>query len=52
MMSAYSFARQLIEFTSEEEKLIEDWFARTVKRGEHLMYGRNMEMVLAQEEFQ
>ena len=39
MMSAYSFARQLIEFTSEEEKLIEDWFIRTVKRGEHLMYG-------------
>ena len=39
MMSAYSFARQLIEFTSEEEKLIEDWFTRTVKRGEHLMYG-------------
>ena len=40
MMSAYSFARQLIEFTSEEEKLIEDWFIRTVKRGEHLMYGK------------
>jgi hypothetical protein len=39
MMSAYSFARQLIEFTSEEEKLIEEWFTRTVKRGEHLMYG-------------
>ena len=40
MMSAYSFARQLIEFTSEEEKLIEEWFTRTVKRGEHLMYGK------------
>jgi len=39
MMSGYSFARQLIEFTSDEEKLIEEWFTRSVKRAEHLMYG-------------
>jgi len=39
MMSGYSFARQLIKFTPEEEKLIEEWFTRSVKRAEHLMYG-------------
>ena len=39
MMSAYSFARQVIKFSPDEEIIIEEWFKRIVKRGEHLMYG-------------
>ena len=38
MMSSYSFARQVINFSKEEEKIIEDWFKKSVKRGKHLMY--------------
>ena len=40
MMSGYSFARQVIDFSIEEEKIIREWFKRSVKRGAHLMYGK------------
>ena len=40
MMSGYSFARQVIDFSVEEEKIIKEWFKRSVKRGAHLMYGK------------
>jgi coproporphyrinogen III oxidase len=40
MMSGYSFASQVIDFSSEEEKIIKDWFKSSVKRGAHLMYGK------------
>ena len=38
MMAGYSFARQTVDFTTNEEKIIEAWFKRSVKRGKHLMY--------------
>jgi len=37
MLPTYSFARQVIDFSNKEEKIIEDWFKRSVKRGKHLM---------------
>ena len=40
MMSGYSFARQVIDFSIEEENTIKEWFKRSVKRGAHLMYGK------------
>ncbi|MDC0853399.1 alginate lyase family protein [Candidatus Pelagibacter sp.] len=40
MMSGYSFARQVIDFSAEEENTIKEWFRRSVKRGAHLMYGK------------
>ena len=40
MMSGYSFAKQVIDFSIEEENIIKDWFKRSVKRGAHLMYGK------------
>ena len=40
MMSGYSFASQVIDFSAEEEKIIKEWFKRSVKRGAHLMYGK------------
>jgi poly(beta-D-mannuronate) lyase len=38
MISSYSFASQIIDFSKKEEKTIEDWFKKSVKRGKHLMY--------------
>ena len=40
MMSGYSFARQVIDFSIEEENTIKEWFKSSVKRGAHLMYGK------------
>ena len=40
MMSGYSFAKQVIDFSIEEENTIKEWFKRSVKRGAHLMYGK------------
>lgn len=40
MLSGYSFALQQIEFLDEEKDLIESWFKKTVRRGEHLMYDK------------
>ena len=40
MMSGYSFASQVIDFSAKEEKIIKEWFKRSVKRGAHLMYGK------------
>ena len=40
MMSAYSFANQVIDFSIDEENIIKEWFKRSVKRGAHLMYGK------------
>ena len=38
MMAAYSFAKQVIEVTEAEDKIIKDWFKKIVKKNKHLMY--------------
>ena len=39
MMAAYSFAKQVIEVTEAEDKIIKDWFKKIVRKNKHLMYG-------------
>ena len=38
MMAAYSFAKQVLTISEEEDKIIKNWFKKIVKRNEHLMY--------------
>ena len=38
MMAAYSFAKQVIDVSDAEDKIIKDWFRKIVKKNEHLMY--------------
>jgi hypothetical protein len=38
MMAAYSFAKQTISISEEEDNIIKDWFKKLVKKNEHLMY--------------
>ena len=38
MLAAYSFAKQVIDVSSEEDQIIKKWFKKIVKRNEHLMY--------------
>ena len=38
MMAAYSFAKQVIDVTEAEDKIIKDWFKKIVKKNKHLMY--------------
>ena len=40
MIAAYSFAKQVIKISSEEDKIIKDWFKKIVKKNSHLMYGK------------
>ena len=39
-ITAYSFAKQVIEISEEEDKIIKDWFKKIVKKNTHLMYGK------------
>ena len=39
-ITAYSFAKQVIEIPEEEDKIIKDWFKKIVKKNTHLMYGK------------
>ena len=38
MMAAYSFAKQVINISEVEDKIIKDWFKKIVKKNKHLMY--------------
>ena len=38
MLAAYSFAKQTIDVSSEEDQIIKRWLKKIVKRNEHLMY--------------
>ena len=38
MMAAYSFAKQVIDISKAEDKIIKDWFKRIVRKNKHLMY--------------
>ena len=38
MMAAYSFAKQTINISEEEDGIIKEWFKKLVKKNEHLMY--------------
>ena len=38
MMAAYSFAKQVINISDSEDKIIKDWFKKIVIRNKHLMY--------------
>ena len=38
MMAGYSFAKQRINISEEEDKIIKDWFKKIVKKNQHLMY--------------
>ena len=38
MMAGYSFAKQIITISDEEDKIIKDWFKKIVKKNKHLMY--------------
>ena len=37
MMAAYSFAKQVIDVTDVEDKIIKDWFKKIVRKNEHLI---------------
>ncbi len=39
-ITAYSFAKQVIEISEEEDKIIKEWFKKIVKKNTHLMYGK------------
>ena len=38
MMAGYSFAKQVIDIPTNENKIINDWFYKIVMRNKHLMY--------------
>ncbi len=38
MMAGYSFAKQVIDIPTNEDKIIKDWFKKIVKKNKHLMY--------------
>ena len=38
MMAGYSFAKQVIDIPSNEDKIIKGWFQKIVKKNKHLMY--------------
>ena len=38
MMAAYSFAKQTINISEEEDEIIKEWFKKIVKKNKHLMY--------------
>ena len=38
MIAGYSFAKQIITVTEEEDKIIKDWFKKIVNKNKHLMY--------------
>jgi len=40
MMAAYSFAKQVIRVSDDQDKIIKDWFKKIVKKNQHLMYGK------------
>jgi hypothetical protein len=40
MISAYSFAKQVIKVSDEDDELIKKWFTKIVKKNEHLMYSK------------
>ena len=40
MMAAYSFAKQIINVSAEEDKIIKEWFKKIVKKNQHLMYSK------------
>ena len=40
MMAAYSFAKQVINISDEEDKIIKDWFKKIVKKNQHLLYNQ------------
>ena len=40
MMAAYSFAKQVINVSAEEDKIIKEWFKKIVKKNQHLMYSK------------
>ena len=37
MMAAYSFAKQVISVSNDQDKIIKDWFKKIVKKNQHLM---------------
>jgi hypothetical protein len=41
-IAAYSFAKQVISFTEEEDEIIKDWFKKTVKKTGNLMYNKTI----------
>ena len=38
MMAGYSFVKQIMTVTEEEDQIIKDWFKKIVKKNQHLMY--------------
>ena len=38
LSTKYSFAKQVIDVSDAEDKIIKDWFRKIVKKNEHLMY--------------
>jgi len=40
MIAAYSFAKQIIEVSLEEDEMIKVWFKKIVKKNQHLMYSK------------
>ena len=40
MMAAYSFAKQVIDVPTDQDKKIKEWFKKIVKKNQHLMYGK------------
>jgi len=40
MMAAYSFAKQVIDVPTDQDKKIKEWFKKIVKKNKHLMYGK------------
>jgi len=41
-IAAYSFAKQVISFTEEEDEIIKNWFKKTVKKTGNLMYNKKV----------
>ena len=39
-ITAYSFAKQVIEISEKEDEIIKNWFKKIVKKNTHLMYGK------------
>ncbi|MDC0853889.1 alginate lyase family protein [Candidatus Pelagibacter sp.] len=40
MLAAYSFAKQVLNVSQEEDRIIKNWFKKIVKKNQHLLYGK------------
>ena len=43
MLAAYSFAKQVLNVSQEEDRIIKNWFKKIVKKNQHLLYGKTYE---------